>query len=311
MREAGRVVGEHAAVGSRLPSKPGISLAELEAIGAACIKNTAPTPSFLDYRPHSAPTPYPAMLCLSVNDVIVHGIPDAIGPPGRRHPLDRLRRGGRRVPRRRRRDGAGRPGRRRRGTPDETTREALTAAIKTAVPGGRLGDMSHAVETAARPYGLLEGYGGHGVGTAMHEDPHVANTGRPGRGMRIRRGWSSPSSRCSSRVAATPGAPLPDGWSIATADGSRAAHVEHTVAVTAGGPMSSPRRKKTARARRGARARQAGSVSRMRPGALELGAAAPRHLAAEARVTAALISPAARRTAILSCRSVGAPPGSR
>jgi methionyl aminopeptidase len=118
-----------------------------------------------------------------------------------------------------------------------TTREALSAAIGTAVPGARLGDVSHAVERTARPYGLLEGCGGHGIGTAMHEDPHVPNTGRPGRGMRLREGLVIAIEPMLIEGGGDAGRTLADGWSIATADGSRAAHFEHTVAVTADGPL--------------------------------------------------------------------------
>jgi methionyl aminopeptidase len=110
-------------------------------------------------------------------------------------------------------------------------------AIGTAVPGARLGDVSHAVERTARPYGLLEGCGGHGIGTAMHEDPHVPNTGRPGRGMRLREGLVIAIEPMLIEGGGDAGRTLADGWSIATADGSRAAHFEHTVAVTADGPL--------------------------------------------------------------------------
>ena len=104
--------------------------------------------------------------------------------------------------------------------------------------GGRLGDISHAVETSiarAGPYGVVEEYTGHGIGTAMHMDPPVPNYGRPGRGPRLRAGMA---------LAIEPmvvlGSPetilLDDGWTVITADGSWAAHFEHTVAITADGP---------------------------------------------------------------------------
>lgn len=236
MREAGRVVG---ATLRRVADavEPGVSLAELEAIGAACIAEHGARSSFLGYRPHFADTPYPATLCLSVNDVVVHGIPDdrvlkagdvvsidcgaEVGgyhgdaavtvPVG---PVD---------------DGALRL--------VDATRKALAAGIEAAVPGGRLGDVSSAVETAARPYGLLEGFGGHGIGTAMHEDPPVPNTGRRGRGMRLREGLVIAIEPMLIEGGRDDGRLLADGWSIATADGSRAAHFEHTVAVTGDGPL--------------------------------------------------------------------------
>jgi methionyl aminopeptidase len=103
----------------------------------------------------------------------------------------------------------------------------------------RHADISHAVETVAREagYGLPDGLRGHGVGTAMHEEPSVPNTGRPHRGLPLRAGlviaiepmhFEGRSNRCHTR---------PDGWTTATADGSRAAHAEHTIAITAAGPV--------------------------------------------------------------------------
>ena len=235
MRAAGRVVGialrrVAAAV------EPGITLAELDAIGASVIKEHRARPSFLGYQPRSAPTPYPAVLCLSVNDVIVHGIPDERrledgdvlsidcgaeldgyhGDAAVTVPVGQVDDAAERLM--------------------KVTSEALTAAIAAAVPGARLGDVSHTVETTARPYGLLDGCGGHGIGTAMHEDPHVANTGRPGRGLRIREGLVIAIEPMLIESGRDDGHTLDDGWSIVTSDGSRAAHFEHTIAVTADGP---------------------------------------------------------------------------
>ncbi|MFB9830931.1 type I methionyl aminopeptidase [Actinoallomurus acaciae] len=235
MRAAGQVVG---ATLRRVADavEPGVSLAELDAVGAACIKEHGADPSFLGYHPQWADAPYPATLCLSVNDVVVHGLPngrrlkdgdilsiDCGAIVGGYHgdaavtvPVGRVDDAAERLM--------------------KVTREALTAAIAMAVPGGRLGDVSHAVESAARPYGLLEGCGGHGIGTAMHEDPHVPNTGRPGRGMRLREGLVIAIEPMLIESGADAGRTLADGWSVATADGSRAAHFEHTVAITADGP---------------------------------------------------------------------------
>ena len=121
----------------------------------------------------------------------------------------------------------------------DTCAEALAAGIAAARPGARLGDISFAVESVCRAagYGMPAGYGGHGIGTAMHEDPHVPNTGRAGRGLTLRPGLvlaiepmviESGSNR--SRV-------LADGWTVSTVDGSRAAHTEHSVAITEEGPV--------------------------------------------------------------------------
>jgi methionyl aminopeptidase len=236
MRAAGRIVG---ATLRRVADavRPGVSLAELDAIGAACIREHGARPSFLDYHPRSAPTPYPATLCLSVNDVVVHGIPDGrLLRDGDILSIDcGAETGGYHgdaavtVPV---------------GEPDDAAvrlmtaaREALAAAIGVVRAGNRLGDVSHAVEAAARPYGLLAGCGGHGVGTAMHEDPHVPNTGRPGRGMRLREGLVIAIEPMVIEGGGDGGRTLADGWAIATADGSRAAHFEHTVAVTGDGPV--------------------------------------------------------------------------
>ncbi|MCW2864005.1 MAG: methionine aminopeptidase type [Actinoallomurus sp.] len=236
MREAGRIVG----VALRRVAdavEPGVALAELDAIAATCIREHGARSSFLDYHPRFTPTPYPATLCLSVNDVVVHGIPDVRtvkdgdvlsidcgaevggyhGDAAVTVPVGQVDDAAHRLM--------------------ATTREALSAAIGAAVPGARLGDVSHAVERTARPYGLLEGCGGHGIGTAMHEDPHVPNTGRPGRGMRLREGLVIAIEPMLIEGGGDAGRTLADGWSIATADGSRAAHFEHTVAVTADGPL--------------------------------------------------------------------------
>lgn len=236
MREAGQVVG---ATLRRVAAaiRPGVRLAELDEIGAACIREHGARPSFLNYHPGSAPRPYPATLCLSVNDVVVHGIPD--GRVLREGDIVSIDCGAEiggfhgdaavTVPV---------------GTVDDdavrlmdVTREALSAAIKAARPGGRLGDVSYAVQATARPYGLLEGCGGHGIGTAMHEDPHVPNTGRPGRGIRLREGLVIAIEPMVIEGGGDAGRTLADGWSIVTADGSRAAHFEHTIAITGDGPV--------------------------------------------------------------------------
>jgi len=120
----------------------------------------------------------------------------------------------------------------------ETCERALWQGLARAVAGGRLGDISAAVEAAARAdgaFGIVEDYVGHGIGSQMHMDPPVPNYGRPGRGPVLTSGMA---------LAVEPmlvlGDPdtrlLPDGWTVLTADGSRAAHFEHTVAITAEGP---------------------------------------------------------------------------
>ncbi|GAA2367919.1 type I methionyl aminopeptidase [Nonomuraea africana] len=237
MREAGRVVAralqavrKHAAVGVRLT--------ELDEVAASVIAEAGARPAFLHYHPAFAPTPFPAMICASVNDAIVHGIPDCY----------RLREGdllsvdcGAHL------DGwaadaavsltvgTARPA-------DlaliEATERALAAGIAAALPGNRIGDIGHAIGELARQagYGTPPDFGGHGIGRRMHEDPSVPNHGRPGRGMVLRHGMvlaiepmfvAGGDGRY--RTAA-------DGWRLHSISGERAAHAEHTVAVTDEGP---------------------------------------------------------------------------
>ena len=119
------------------------------------------------------------------------------------------------------------------------TETSMWAGLARALPGGRLTDISHAVEesirSADREYGIVDHYGGHGIGTEMHQDPHVLNYGRAGRGARL-----VPGLALAIEPMVTVGDPateeLEDGWTVVTKDGSRAAHFEHTVAITPEGP---------------------------------------------------------------------------
>jgi methionyl aminopeptidase len=238
MREAGRVVAM-ALAEVRKHAAPGVSLLELDAVAVQVIDDAGATSSFLNYQPHFAPTPFPGVICASVNDVIVHGIPDGY----------RLREGdlvsidcGACV------DGfhgdaaisftVG-P-----ASPADAeliadTTAALAAGIAAATPGGRLGDVSHAVGELARAagYGIPQGFGGHGVGRRMHEDPSVPNEGRPGRGLPLRPGLVIAIEPMFLAGGRDQFVTDPDGWALRTADGSRAAHAEHTVAVTESGPV--------------------------------------------------------------------------
>jgi methionyl aminopeptidase len=237
MREAGRVVGralaavrEHAAVG--------VTLTELDEVAHAVIRDAGATSPFLNYRPHFAMTPFPAVICASVNDAALHGIPDGYRLAdgdllsidcgatlggwtgdaaisfnvGHERPADaRL---------------------------IAATTAALDAGIAAARPGARIGDISAAIASVGRAvgFGICGDFGGHGVGRTMHEDPHVANEGRAGRGMKLRAGivlaiepWFLAGGKDEYFID-------DDGWTIRSADGSRAAHVEHTVAITDDGP---------------------------------------------------------------------------
>jgi methionyl aminopeptidase len=238
MREAGRVVAT-ALAACRDKAAVGVSLLELDSIAADVLSSMGATSSFQHYHPHFAPTPFPAVICASVNDVIVHGIPSAY----------RLRDGdlvsidfGACV------DGfhgdaavsfvVGAA-----STDDlaliATTQEALDAGIAAARPGGRLGDVSHAVGVIGRGagYGIPEGFGGHGVGRRMHEEPSVPNEGRAGRGLPLRPGLVIAIEPMFMAGGQDPFTTDDDGWALRTADGSRAAHIEHTVAVTDDGPL--------------------------------------------------------------------------
>jgi len=238
MREAGRLVARIlAAVAAQ--AKAGVRLVDLDALAAEMMADAGAKSSFQHYHPDWAPTPYPAVLCLSVNDAIVHGIPD--GRMLREGDLLSIDCGAAidgyhgdaaitvgigEI------DPAGR------ALIDMTVR-ALEAGIAAARPGARLGDISHAVETVARAgrFGLPTGLGGHGVGTEMHEDPHVPNTGRPNRGLPLRPGLVLAIEPMLLENGKDTRRTARDGWTVLTTDGSRAAHAEHTIAITADGPV--------------------------------------------------------------------------
>ena len=232
MREAGLVVAT-ALRAAAAAVEPGISTAELDAIAEREIRGAGAVPSFLGYHG------YPATICTSVNEQVVHGIPSraivlaagdlisidcgaivggwhgdaaltvSVGPV--RAELAGLL---------------------------NACEQALWHGLARAEPGARLTDISAAVEAAARaagPYGIVEDYTGHGIGTQMHMDPPVPNYGLPGRGPLLTEGMA---------LAIEPMLVLgdqetdvrDDGWTVVTTDGTWAAHFEHTVAITADGP---------------------------------------------------------------------------
>jgi methionyl aminopeptidase len=237
MRVAGALVAR-ALAAVNAAARPGVSTGELDAIAEQVIRDGGGVPSFLGYHG------YPASICASVNEQIVHGIPSAaqVLADGDLLSVDC----GAVV------DGwhgdaavtvaVGT------GAPTDLAlsaacREALEAGIAAVRPGARLSDVSHAVQTATESagrrdgvtYGIVEEYGGHGIGTAMHMDPFLANHGVPGQGPRLVVGMA-----LAVEPMLTAGVPetreLDDGWTVITADGSRAAHWEHSVAVTDDGP---------------------------------------------------------------------------
>ncbi|PKW10941.1 methionine aminopeptidase, type I [Streptomyces sp. 1222.5] len=237
MHAAGQVVGR-ALTAVRQAAHVGVSLLELDEIAREVLREAGASSPFLGYRPSFAPTPFPAVICASVNDAIVHGIPTRY----------RLRDGdllsvdcGAEL------DGwagdsavsfvVGRP-----RAADlrlvDTAERALAAGIEAAVPGNRIGDIAHAVGSVCRTagYGIPQGFGGHGVGRRMHEDPEVPNEGRPGRGLPLRPGMVIAIEPMLIAGGKDHYYEADDGWTLRTTDGSRAAHAEHTVAVTESGP---------------------------------------------------------------------------
>jgi len=232
MRQAGLVVARTLRVLAEAV-RPGISTAELDAIAAAEIKLAGAIPSFLGYFG------YPATICASVNEEIVHGIPS---DSRRLEAGDIISIDCGAILEGWHGDAAISLGVGDIDPADQALMDACQAAlwqgIAQATPGHRLSDISHAVERSVRSsgaYGLIREYTGHGIGTAMHMEPAVPNYGPPGRGPRLTPGMAlaiEPMITRGGRLTAE----LSDGWTVVTADGSRAAHFEHTVAITAEGP---------------------------------------------------------------------------
>jgi methionyl aminopeptidase len=236
MRRAGRVVAEVLAlVESEL--KPGVSTAHLDRIAEEHIRKAGATPSFKGYPGINPRRPFPGSLCISLDDEIVHGIPgERTIREGQVVSVD----AGAIV------DGwhgdaartfyVGEPPAAVRELID-TTRAAMMAGIAAAVPGNHIEDISAAVEDMAGPhgYGVIRQFVGHGIGTAMHEEPQVPNyrTGR--RGRKLEPGLClaiEPMFTLGDYRAHV----LDDDWTVSTIDGSLAAHFEHSIAITEDGP---------------------------------------------------------------------------
>ncbi|MFF6994914.1 type I methionyl aminopeptidase [Streptomyces sp. NPDC008313] len=237
MYEAGQVVGR-ALTAVREAADVGVSLLELDEVAHEVLRGAGATSPFLGYRPAFAPTPFPAVLCVSVNEAIVHGIPTGyrlrdgdlvsadfgaelngwVGDSAISFVVGEARAEDTRLV--------------------ETAERALAAGIGAAVVGNRIGDIAHAIGTVCRTagYGIPDGFGGHGIGRRMHEDPGVPNEGRPGRGMPLRHGMVLAIEPMLIGSGKDGYHPAPDGWTLCTDDGSRAAHAEHTVAITDAGP---------------------------------------------------------------------------
>ena len=237
MRKAGLVVAEaHAAV--RAAARPGVTTGELDAVASDVLASRGATSSFLHYGAGFGVPPYPAVACISVNNEIVHGIPgdrvliegdlvsmDFGAIVGGWHGDAAITLGiGELSPERQ--------------SLSDVTAEALWAGIGAAKLGGRVTDISHAVEASVRshahPYGIVTEYTGHGIGSAMHQLPDVPNYGRPGRGPKIVPGLCLAIEPMVTRGSAET-ATLDDEWTVVTRDGSDAAHWEHTITVTRNG----------------------------------------------------------------------------
>jgi len=237
-RPAGRFVGQVLAE-LRDRVRPGTNLLEIDGWARDLIDRAGAVSCYVNYAPAFGRGPFGKVICTSVNDAVLHGLPHddrladgdlltldfAVGLHGwvadaavsfvvgqRVDPADQQM--------------------------IDTTRAALAAGIGQAWPGRRVGDISHAIGAVLRGagYRVNTEFGGHGVGSTMHQDPHVPNNGRAGRGLRLKPGMLlaiEPWTMADTDRLVTD----PDGWTLRSATGCRAAHTEHTVAITEDGPM--------------------------------------------------------------------------
>ncbi|MGI8422582.1 MAG: type I methionyl aminopeptidase [Chloroflexota bacterium] len=237
MRRASRIVAD-ALDACSVAVRPGVTTGELDAIAERVIRDAGASPSFKGYTPDSKrQPPFPGTICASVNEELVHGIPakrvlvsgDVIsidvgaiwegyhGDAALTLAVGEISADARRLL--------------------DVTQESLYAGIDAARGGSRLGDVSHAIQRVIESggYSVVQGYGGHGVGRRLHEDPHVSNSGQPGKGPLLQPGMT---------IALEPMANIgnpetvvrSDQWTVITADRKLCAHYEHTICVTSGVP---------------------------------------------------------------------------
>jgi methionyl aminopeptidase len=238
LREGGK---RHAAIIKELASMvaPGVSAKTLDDKARQLIQEGGDKPAFLNYQPYGAPRPYPAAICVSINDEVVHGIPnetEKVFKSGDIVSIDLgLVHGGlitdmaMTVP-------VGEV------TPQiadlmSKTKEALMAGIKAAKGGNHVGDIGAAIErvAASKGYGVVEELSGHGVGYKVHEDPYIPNFGEPGKGAVLKPGMViaiEPMFNLGDRHITVDN----DGYTYRTADGKPSAHFEHTILITKGDP---------------------------------------------------------------------------
>jgi methionyl aminopeptidase len=237
MHEAGRFVAS-VLEATRDAAAVGVSLLDLDALAHRMIRERGAESCYIDYHPSFGASPFGKVICTSVNDAVLHGLPHKYRlQDGDLLTLDFAASVDGWVC-----DSAVSLIV---GTPDpvdvaliDTVETALDAAIGAAVVGNRIGDISAAIGAVshAAGYSVNTDFGGHGVGKTMHGDPHIPNDGRPGRGLPLRPGLViaiEPWLMLGTDVLVTDA----DGWTLRSATGSRTAHVEHTVAITEDGPL--------------------------------------------------------------------------
>lgn len=237
MRRAGRIVADVIMMLKEL-IEPGITTADIDRAAEDCIRKAGAYPSEKGYKVPGIPDPYPASVCTSINDEVVHGIPsedrylengDIVsvdimacydgyhGDACYTYPVGEISDSRRALL--------------------SITRRSLDLAVEKAKAGNTLGDIGNAVESLVIPagYGLVREYSGHGIGKKPHEAPMVPNYGRPGRGITLKAGMTLAIEPMvmAGREELVQGA---DGWLVSTADGSDAAHFERTVLITEGNP---------------------------------------------------------------------------
>ncbi len=237
MRIAGRVTAEVLEI-MREAVRPGISTGELDRLAEEHIRRNNGIPAFKNYKPAANMTPFPGTICASVNEEVVHGIPDFsrilqegdiisvdvgayvngyCGDAACTYPVGEI-------------------------SPErmkllKATEESLNRAISVAIAGNTLGDIGHAVEGYVKQfgYGVVRDYTGHGIGKKMHEAPQIPNYGRAGQGMTLKAGMTiaiEPMIMAGREKVKTGS----NGWTVSTVDGSDAAHFERSIAILESGP---------------------------------------------------------------------------